>query len=51
MPRFARIAYGLAGLLIIHLLNHTVAWLLLGGAFAYVIGERRRRSLGGISLS
>jgi hypothetical protein len=51
MPRFARIAYGLAGLLLIHLLNHTLAWLLLGGVLAYVIGERRRRSLGGISLS
>jgi hypothetical protein len=45
MPRFIRIAYSLAGLLLLHVLNPTVAWLILGGALAYVIGDWRRRVL------
>jgi hypothetical protein len=45
MPRFTRIAYSLAGLLLLHVLNPTVAWLVLGGGLAYVIGDWRRRAL------
>jgi hypothetical protein len=45
MPRFTRIAYSLAGLLLLHVLNPTVAWLVLGGALAYVVGDWRRRAL------
>jgi len=45
MPRFTRIAYSLAGLLLLHVLNPTVAWLVLGGGLAYMIGDWRRRAL------
>jgi hypothetical protein len=45
MPRIIRIAYSLAGLLLLHVLNPTVAWLVLGGALAYMVGEWRRRAL------
>jgi hypothetical protein len=45
MPRLIRIAYSLAGLLMLHVLNPTVAWLVLGGALAYVIGDWKRRTL------
>jgi hypothetical protein len=45
MPRFTRIAYSLAGLLLLHVLNPTVAWLVLGGVLAYMIGDWRRRAL------
>ena len=44
MPRFTRIAYGLTGLLLLHLLNPTVAWLAIGAGFVYIAGHRRRRS-------
>ena len=36
MPRFARIAYGLAGLLLIHLLNHTVAGFGVTGSYVHL---------------
>ena len=45
MPRFIRIAYSLAGLLLLHVLNPTVAWLVLGGGLAYLIGDWKRRAL------
>jgi hypothetical protein len=45
MPRFIRIAYGLTGLLLLHLLTPTVAWLALGAGFAYMVTHRRRRPL------
>src|SRR5262245_21241322 len=45
MPRFTRIAYSLAGLLVLHVLNPTVAWLVLAGGLAYMIGDWRRRTL------
>jgi hypothetical protein len=51
MPRIIRIAYSLAGLLLLHVLNPTVAWLVLGGGLAYMVGEWRRRSLRTASLS
>lgn len=45
MPRFTRIAYGLTGLLLLHLLNPTVAWLALGAGFFCIAAHRRRRPL------
>ena len=45
MPRITRIAYGLTGLLLLHLLNPTLAWLALGAGFLYIAGQRRRRPL------
>ena len=45
MPRFIRIAYSLAGLLLLYVMNPTVAWLLLGGGLAYMVGEWRRSAL------
>lgn len=51
MPQFTRLAFGLTGLLFIHLVNPLAAWLLLGAGLAYVIGERRQRSLRAASFS
>lgn len=45
MPRFALIAYSLAGLLLLYVLNPTVAWLVLGGGLAYLVGDWKRRAL------
>ena len=45
MPRFIRIAYGLTGLLLLHLVTPTVAWLALGAGFLYIAAHRRRRPL------
>jgi hypothetical protein len=49
MPRIIRIAYSLAGLLLLHVMNPTVAWLVLGGGLAYMVGERRGRTLRTVS--
>lgn len=51
MPQFTRLAFGLTGLLFIHLLNPILAWLLIGAGLAYVIGERWQQSLRSESLS
>jgi hypothetical protein len=51
MQQFTRLAFGLTGLLFVHVLNPFAAWLLIGAGLAYVIGERRQRSLRSASLS
>jgi hypothetical protein len=51
MPRLIRIAYSLAGLLLLYVLHPTVAWLVLGCSLAYMIAGRRRRALHTVSLS
>ena len=51
MPRIIRIAYSLAGLLLLYVLNPTVAWLLLGGGVAYMVGDWRRRALRTVASS
>jgi hypothetical protein len=49
--RITRIAYGLTGLLLLHLLNPTVAWLALAAGFVYIAGQRRRRPLRGSAVA
>jgi hypothetical protein len=45
MPRFIRVAYSLAGLLVLYVLHPTMAWVALGCGLAYMIAGRRRRAL------
>ena len=51
MPHITRIAYGLTGLLLLHLLSPTVAWLALGAGFVYIASQRRRRPLRGPAVA
>lgn len=45
MPRFIRVAYSLAGLLVLYVIHPTGAWVALGCGLAYMIAARRRRAL------
>jgi hypothetical protein len=58
MPRIARIAFSLAGLVLLYMVNPGVAWLMIGGGLLYHAGLRiyhaglrRRRPLRSVSVS
>ena len=51
MPRIARIAFSLTGLLLLYMVNPGVAWLMIGGGLLYLAGLRRRRPLRSVSVS
>jgi hypothetical protein len=51
MTNVSRIAYRLSALLLLYVVNPTVAWVVLAGGVVYLMAQRRRRALRRVSVS